>query len=130
MALATLQAVVDALTSTVDYLRVSIDAPGEDWLPCEALCTDAVTLHTVVATTKSAYGISAENEPAVSVTERAAAQRGDTVAMSLFVQGYVFRARDGGDRRMAARRRGRRGCAGRMVDGARARSAERGAPRR
>ena len=92
MALATLQAVVDALTSTVDYLRVSVDAPGEDWLPCEALCTDAVTLHTVVATTKSANGISAENEPAVSVTERAAAQRGDTVAMSLFVQGYVFRA--------------------------------------
>ena len=73
MALATLQAVVDALTSTVDYLRVSVDAPGEDWLPCEALCTDAVTLHTVVATTKSANGISTENEPAVSVTERAAA---------------------------------------------------------
>lgn len=71
--MATLRTVVDALTSTVDYLRVSIDAPDGEWLDCGPLLADPDALAAVVATTKEAQG-----------TDR------DDVAMSLFVQGYVF----------------------------------------
>ena len=92
MALATLQAVVDDLTSTVDYLRVAIDAPGEEWLACDRLVTDADALGGIVAGTKEARGISAHADRASSVPASALDQRGDAVAMSLFVQGYVFRA--------------------------------------
>lgn len=74
MALATLQGVVDELTSTVDYLRVSIDAADRDWLDCLPLVTDPAALASLVETTKATRG-----------TTR------DDVAMSLFVQGYVFR---------------------------------------
>ena len=75
MALATLRTVVDDVTSTVDYLRVDVDAPGSQWLECRPLVTDPAALAAVVATTKATQG-----------TDR------DDVAMSLFVQGYVFRA--------------------------------------
>jgi ferric iron reductase protein FhuF len=67
-------AIVDQLTSTVDYLRISVgDAPGE-WLSCSRLTSDPDHLGAVVAGTKAARG-----------TDR------DDVATSLFVQGYVFR---------------------------------------
>ena len=92
MALAMLQAVVDDLTSTVDYLRVSIDAPGDAWLECGRLVTDHEVLGGVVAGTKAAHGISTHDGPASSVRVSAPDPRGDAVAMSLFVQGYVFRA--------------------------------------
>jgi ferric iron reductase protein FhuF len=67
-------AIVDELTSTVDYLRISVgDAAGE-WLACDRLTSDPDHLGTVVAATKGARG-----------TDR------DDVATSLFVQGYAFR---------------------------------------
>ena len=67
-------AIVDALTSTVDYLRITVgDGPG-DWLSCDRLVGDPDHLGAVVAGTKAARG-----------TDR------DDVAMSLFVQGYAFR---------------------------------------
>lgn len=70
----TLQRSVDELTSTVDYLRVTIGAPEEGWLLCDRLAADADHLAAVVANTTEARG-----------TARA------DVATSLFVQGYVFR---------------------------------------
>jgi ferric iron reductase protein FhuF len=67
-------AIVDELTSTVDYVRISVgDAPGE-WLACRDLTSDPDHLGSVVARTKSPLG-----------TDR------DDVATSLFVQGYSFR---------------------------------------
>jgi len=75
MATATLATVVDDLTATVDYLRVTIAAePADGWLGCDRLVADAAHLAAVVAETKAARG-----------TDR------DDVATSLFVQGYVFR---------------------------------------
>ena len=74
MATATLARIVDDMTSTVDYLRVTIGAPEEGWLPCDRLVADADHLAAVVAGTQEARG-----------TTR------DDVATSLFVQGYVFR---------------------------------------
>ena len=75
MAPATLATAVDALTSTVDYLRITIGAPaGDGWLPCEPLVSDPDHLAGVVAATATARG-----------TDRT------DVATSLFVQGYAFR---------------------------------------
>lgn len=74
MATATLATVVDDLTATVDYLRVTIGGTDGEWLPCDRLVADAGHLASVVAGTKAARG-----------TDR------DDVATSLFVQGYVFR---------------------------------------
>ena len=74
MATATLARIVDDMTSAVDYLRVTIGAPEEGWLPCDRLIADADHLGAVVAGTQEARG-----------TTR------DDVATSLFVQGYVFR---------------------------------------
>ena len=74
MARATLATVVDDVTSTVDYVRITIGAGDDRWLPCDRLVTDADHLDAVVAGTKDDRG-----------TDR------DDVAMSLFVQGYVFR---------------------------------------
>jgi iron complex transport system ATP-binding protein len=74
MATATLATLVDELTSTVDYLRITVGAPDDSWLSCAGLVSDAVHLAGVVEATKDARG-----------TDR------DDVATSLFVQGYVFR---------------------------------------
>jgi ferric iron reductase protein FhuF len=74
LATATLRKIVDELTSAVDYLRVTIDAPFTTWLACDRLVRDAGHLAAVVGGTKAERG-----------TDR------DDVAMSLFVQGYVFR---------------------------------------
>jgi ferric iron reductase protein FhuF len=74
MATAGLLAIVEALTSAVDYLRITVgDGPG-DWLPCGPLVDDPEHLGATVAGTKQARG-----------TDR------DDVATSLFVQGYAFR---------------------------------------
>jgi cobalamin transport system ATP-binding protein len=74
MATATLATVVDDLTAAVDYLRVTMGEPDGGWLLCDRLVADAEHLAAVVAGTAAARG-----------TDR------DDVAMSLFVQGYVFR---------------------------------------
>src|SRR4051794_26057760 len=66
--------IVDELTSTVDYLRISVGAAPGEWLSCRELAADPDHLGHVVATTKLARG-----------TDR------DAVAPSLFVQGYAFR---------------------------------------
>ena len=74
MATARPLAIVDALTSAVDYLRITVgDGPG-DWVGCAELVHEPDRLGDVVAGTRPARG-----------TDR------DDVAMSLFVQGYAFR---------------------------------------
>jgi ferric iron reductase protein FhuF len=69
-------ALVEQACETVDYLRVSVgpDRPAGDWYDCSKLVEDPVWLAEVVASTKAGRG----------TTE-------DGVAISLFVQGYVFR---------------------------------------
>ena len=65
---------VEQITRTVDYLRVSIGASEGEWIHCDALVDDPANLAELVSTTKEGRG-----------TDR------DDVAMSLFVQGYAFR---------------------------------------
>jgi ferric iron reductase protein FhuF len=65
---------VDRITDTVDYLRVSVAPTDGDWIRCEPLVDAPAHLAELVATTKEGRG-----------TDR------DDVAMSLFVQGYAFR---------------------------------------
>jgi iron complex transport system ATP-binding protein len=67
-------AIVDELLSTVDYLRISLDDTGDEWLRCSALLAGPGALAAVVAPTKPSRG-----------TDR------DDVATSLFVQGWAFR---------------------------------------
>jgi ferric iron reductase protein FhuF len=67
------------VTSTVDYLRVSVEGANDgseerDWLACEPLVSEPDTLLELVRSTAAGRG-----------TTR------DDVAMSLFVQGYAFR---------------------------------------
>jgi ferric iron reductase protein FhuF len=68
--------VLDRVTSTVDYLRVTVgDGSGAtDWLPCDGLVSDPVALGELARATAAGRG-----------TDR------DDVAMSLLVQGYAFR---------------------------------------
>ena len=65
---------IERLTQTVDYLRVSISPIDGDWIRCEPLVGNPARLAELVSTTKEGRG-----------TDR------DEVAMSLFVQGYAFR---------------------------------------
>ena len=74
MATATLETAVADLTSSVDYLWITIGRPENGWLTCQRLVTDPGYLRTIVADTRTARG-----------TDRS------DVATSLFVQGYVFR---------------------------------------
>lgn len=68
--------VLDRVTSTVDYLRVTVGDASDatDWLPCEGLVSEPTTLGELARATAAGRG-----------TER------DDVAMSLLVQGYAFR---------------------------------------
>jgi ferric iron reductase protein FhuF len=72
--------VIARVTSTVDYLRVTVvgveagEAGDRDWLPCAPLVDDPDALLALVRSTAAGRG-----------TDR------DDVAMSLFVQGYAFR---------------------------------------
>lgn len=75
------KAVVEQVTSTVSYLRVSDAADtaeavdgGREWLACEPFVSDPAALLDLVRSTAAGRG-----------TDR------DDVAMSLFVQGYAFR---------------------------------------
>lgn len=70
----TATAVIDRVTTAVDYLRVTVGGAGDDWIPCGPLVTDPDVLGALVASTKEGRG-----------TDR------DDVATSLFVQGYGFR---------------------------------------
>ena len=65
---------IERITQTVDYLRVSVAPTDGDWIRCEPLVDEPAHLAELVATTKEGRG-----------TDR------DDVAMSLFVQGYAFR---------------------------------------
>lgn len=67
---------VDALTASVDYLRVTTGRPPADreWIDCAVLTSDADALAELVRSSKEGRGTSR-----------------DDVAMSLFVQGYAFR---------------------------------------
>ena len=65
---------IDRITQTVDYLRVSVAPNDGEWIRCEPLVDDPEHLGELVSTTKEGRG-----------TDR------DDVAMSLFVQGYAFR---------------------------------------
>lgn len=68
--------VLDRITSTVDYLRVTVGDASEatDWLPCDRLVSDPDALGELARATAAGRG-----------TDR------DDVAMSLLVQGYAFR---------------------------------------
>lgn len=68
--------VLDRVTSTVDYLRVTVGAGSgtTEWLPCQRLISDPGALGELARATAAARG-----------TDR------DDVAMSLLVQGYAFR---------------------------------------
>ena len=67
--------VVHRVTSTVDYLRVTVGGDaGDGWIPCEPLVSDPDRLIELVRSTAADRG-----------TDR------DDVATSLFVQGYAFR---------------------------------------
>lgn len=70
--------VIDRVTSTVDYLRVTVgtgtDTHAADWLPCAPLVSDPSALAQLARATAAGRG-----------TDR------DDVAMSLLVQGYAFR---------------------------------------
>lgn len=68
--------VLDRVTSTVDYLRVTLGAAAgaTDWLACERLVSDPAALGELARATAGGRG-----------TDR------DDVAMSLLVQGYAFR---------------------------------------
>lgn len=68
--------VLDRVTSTVDYLRVTVGDASDatDWLPCEGLVSEPTTLGGLARATAAGRG-----------TDR------DDVAMSLLVQGYAFR---------------------------------------
>jgi len=68
------RAVLDRVTGTVDYLRVSVGEAEGDWLRCDRLTTDADALRDLARSTAAGRG-----------TDR------DDVAMSLLVQGYAFR---------------------------------------
>jgi len=65
---------LERITETVDYLRVSVAPTEGEWIRCEPLVDDSARLAELVSTTKEGRG-----------TGR------DDVAMSLFVQGYAFR---------------------------------------
>ena len=62
------------MTSTVDYLRITIGTPDGAWLPCLPIVSEPASFASLMTSTKAALG-----------TDR------DDVATSLFVQGYVFR---------------------------------------
>lgn len=66
---------VEELLATVDYLRITIGAAGEGrrWLACSDLIADPPRMLEISRSTAPAWGAD------------------DMVAMSLFVQGYVFR---------------------------------------
>lgn len=66
--------VLDRVTATVDYLRVSVGEAEGDWLDCDRLTSDADVLGELARATAAGRG-----------TDR------DDVAMSLLVQGYAFR---------------------------------------
>jgi ferric iron reductase protein FhuF len=68
--------VVDRVTSTVTYLRVTVgtDGPPADWLGCEELVSEPRALADLAAETAAGRG-----------TDR------QPVALSLLVQGYAFR---------------------------------------
>ncbi len=68
--------VLDRVTSTVDYLRVTVGEGSDatDWFPCDRLISDPTTLGELAQATAAGRG-----------TDR------DDVAMSLLVQGYAFR---------------------------------------
>ena len=67
--------VVDRVTSTVTYLRVSVGSgETDDWLPCEELVSEPRALGDLAQETAAGRG--ADRHP---------------VAMSLLVQGYAFR---------------------------------------
>jgi ferric iron reductase protein FhuF len=70
------RALIELACGTVDYLRVAVgpDRPAADWHPCAALIDDPAALAALVRSTAAGRG-----------TTR------DSVAMSLFVQGYAFR---------------------------------------
>jgi iron complex transport system ATP-binding protein len=65
---------LDRITTTVSYLRVTVDPSGGEWVPCDALVSDPDALSTLVRTTMAGRG-----------TDRL------DVATSLLVQGYAFR---------------------------------------
>lgn len=66
--------ILDAVTSTVSYLRTSTGPPTEEWLDCERLVRDPAYLIEVVGGTAAGRGTDDEQ-----------------VALSLFVQAYAFR---------------------------------------
>lgn len=67
--------VLSEVTSHVDYLRVSLDAPAADgWLSCHALLADPAVLAESIRATASGRGAPK-----------------DMVAASLYVQAYAFR---------------------------------------
>src|SRR5687767_4977089 len=73
--------VLDRVTGTVDYLRVTVGdvvadagAAPVDWLPCDRLSSDPEALGALARSTAAGRG-----------TDR------DDVAVSLLVQGYAFR---------------------------------------
>ncbi len=74
MATARPLAIIDALLSTIDYLRISVGDGDDRWLSCATLVGDPTALGATIASTKADQG-----------TDR------DVVATSLFVQGYAFR---------------------------------------
>src|SRR3954447_27023790 len=69
-----LDTAVASLTSTVEYLRITIGASDGGWLPCRTIVCDPAYVGSLVTNTKVALG-----------SDR------DDVATSLFVQGYAFR---------------------------------------
>ncbi len=65
---------LERITETVDYLRVTVGPETEGWIRCEPLVTDHLVLGDLVRSTMDARGTDRED-----------------VATSLFVQGYAFR---------------------------------------
>ena len=68
MATAALATIVDELTSTVDYLRITVGGSDEGWLPCEQLVSDVGHLAAVVAGTNQARGTDRDDVATLSVT--------------------------------------------------------------
>ena len=67
--------VVEELLSTIDYLQITVDTgEGLQWLPCDDLVAHPPRLLEVGRSTAAGWGTD-----------------DDMVAMSLFVQGYVYR---------------------------------------
>lgn len=68
--------VVEELLATVDYLRIRVGSAGSNrgWLACDEVVADPRLMLEIVRSTATAWGTD-----------------DDMVAMSLFVQGYVYR---------------------------------------